>query len=280
MSQGARNSDAKATVREPLLRPRLHWIPTALSWLVCAGLLLWSAWGLKFDFTTLPNGIVAVGDYLGQTLPKQSADWKYDSHVWHDLIDPLISTIQIGVFGSALGTLLAFPMACMAARTGLFPLAVSIALKSFLNVSRAIPTIMYALVAVSAVGLGAPAGALTMAFVSFISLSKLFAEALEAVSVGPVEAVRAAGGNSGQVFIFAMLPQVIPVFLSNALFQLEYNFRDSFIIGVVGAGGLGAVLLSDVRLYKMLDVGVIIAMIIVVVNILDYISFQIRRRVA
>ena len=115
-----------------------------------------------------------------------------------------------------------------------------------------------------------------MSFVSFVALAKLYAEALESVSPGPIEAVRACGGNSAQIFVYGMLPQVFPHYLATTLFTFEYNLKDSFIVGIVGAGGLGFALLNSIELTKLSDAGVIIALLIVLVNIVDYASFRLR----
>ena len=111
---------------------------------------------------------------------------------------------------------------------------------------------------------------------TFISLAKLYAEGLETVAVGPIEAVRAAGGNAPQVFVFGMLPQVFPLYLSTMLYSLEYNIKDSFIVGLVGAGGLGFELSNAINLYKWPDAGVIIFFLIVLVNLVDYLSYRVR----
>ena len=139
------------------------------------------------------------------------------------------------------------------------------------------PTIVYALIVVSAIGLGPSAGAIAIAFVTFISLAKLYAESLESVAPGPLEAVKASGGNAAQVFVFGMLPQVFPLYLSTTLYSLEYNLKDSFIVGIVGAGGLGQELYNAINLFKLLDAGVIIALLIVLVNLVDYASYRVRR---
>ena len=236
----------------------------------------WSANGLQFDFSSMEQGRASMVEYLRQMVPTRVSDITYDIRSARGLLPALVATLQMGIFGSVLGTALALPTSCFAARTELIPWPISSAIKLCLNMARAIPTIVYALLAISLIGLGAPAGAMAIAFGTFVTLSKLFAEALESVPVGPIEAVRAAGGNSLQIFVFAMLPQVFPSFLSNALYNLEYNFRDSFIVGIVGAGGLGFELLNDVRIYKLADAGVIIVLIIVLVNVVDYASHKVR----
>ena len=239
-------------------------------------LIVWSFIGLQFDFTHFQTGVGAGVNYVGRMFPHKRADWHYDLGVVRDLWAPFLTTVQMAVVGTVLGGLLAFPMSFLAARTGSIPRPVSALIKTYLNVSRAIPTIVYALIVVSAIGLGPSAGALAISFVTFVSLSKLWAEALESVSAGPIEAVRAAGGNAAQVFVFGMLPQVFPSYVSTILYSLEFNLKDSFIVGIVGAGGLGYELFIDINQFKLLDAGVVIALLIILVNLVDYLSYRVR----
>ena len=240
-------------------------------------LIVWSFAGLGFDFTHFGTGLGVSLSYMGQMFPRTQADWHYDLSLRADLAQPLAATIQMAVAGTTLGAALAVLISFVAARTGAIPLFVSGLVKTYLNVSRAVPTMIYALLAVNAVGLGAPAGALAIAIGSFVSLGKLYAEALESVSPGPVEAVRAVGGSPLQVFVYGMMPQVLPLYLSTTLYTLEYNIKDSFIVGIVGAGGLGFELLNNIRLFKWLDTGVIVALLILLVNLVDYLSYRVRR---
>ena len=240
-------------------------------------LIVWSFAGLGFDFTHFGTGVRVSAAYITQMFPRTQADWQYDLSLRHDLGQPLATTIQMAVAGTTLGAALAFPFSFLAARTGSMPLFISGLFKTFLNVSRAIPTMIYALLAIAAIGLGPSAGALAIAVTSFVSLAKLYAEALESVSPGPVEAVRAVGGGPAQVFVYGMMPQVFPIYLSTTLYALEYNIKDSFIVGIVGAGGLGFELLNNIRLFKWLDTGIIVALLIVLVNAVDYLSYRVRR---
>ncbi len=240
-------------------------------------LIVWSFAGLQFDFSHFGTGLGVSLSYVAQMVPRSRADWRYDLSLRHDLAEPLATTIQMAVAGTTLGAVLAFPISFLAARTGSLPPLLSGLFKTYLNISRAIPTMIYALLAINAIGLGAPAGAPAIAIASFVSLGKLYAEALESVSPGPVEAVRAVGGGPAQVFVYGMMPQVFPLYLSTTLFTLEYNIKDSFIVGIVGAGGLGFELLNNIRLFKWLDTGVIVALLILLVNGVDYLSYRIRR---
>lgn len=244
--------------------------------LLSAAAVIWSFEGLHFDFSHLQMGIRNQSEQLAHLFPRSRADWAYDHNVAYQLWDPLLTTMQMAIIGTAVGAVLAFPVSFLAARTGYLPRAFSNSVKTVLNVARAIPTIVYALIAISFIGLGPSAGAVSIAFVTFISLAKLYGEGLEAVSVGPIEAVRAAGGNAAQVFVYGMLPQVFPLYLSTMLYSLEYNIKDSFIVGLVGAGGLGFELSNAIAIYHWQDAGVIIFFMIVLVNLVDYISYRIR----
>ena len=241
-----------------------------------AALIVWSYVGLQFDFTHFGTGLRSGGQYVARMFPHRRVDWTYDLSLLRDLWEPFLTTVQMAVVGTTLGAIMAFPVSFLAARTGAVPRPVSALVKTYLNVSRAVPTIIYALIVVSAIGLGPSAGAIAISFVTFVSLAKLWAESLESVSPGPIEAVRASGGNAPQIFVFGMLPQVFPAYLSTTLYSLEYNLKDSFIVGIVGAGGLGFQLYNAINLFKLLDAGVIVALLIVLVNLVDYLSYRVR----
>ena len=247
-----------------------------LGGVVAVAVIVWAFVGLQFDFSHLGVGIQRQSEQLKHLFPHTHADWRYDLKLLPDLWEPLVTTIQMAIVGTTVGALLAFPVSFLAARTGSVPRPLSALLKTFLNIARAIPTIVYALMAVSFIGLGASAGAAAISFVTFISLSKLYAEGLENVAVGPIEAVRAVGGSAPQVFVYGMMPQVFPLYLSTMLYSLEYNIKDSFVVGIVGAGGLGFALSNAINLYKWPDAGVIIFFLILLVNAVDYLSYRVR----
>lgn len=266
-----------APVPGPAPRPRLPaFLLNTVGGLLALAVIAWSFVGLQFDFSHLGVGVQRQSEQLKHLFPHTHADWRYDLKLLPDLWEPLITTIQMAVVGTTVGALLAFPVSFLVARTGSVPRPLSALLKTGLNIARAIPTIVYALMAVSFIGLGASAGAAAISFVTFISLSKLYAEGLENVAVGPIEAVRAAGGNAPQVFVYGMMPQVFPLYLSTMLYSLEYNIKDSFVVGIVGAGGLGFALSNAINLYKWPDAGVIIFFLILLVNAVDYLSYRVR----
>jgi phosphonate transport system permease protein len=239
-------------------------------------IVVWAFAGIQFDFTNLHQGLISGRHYMAQMFPHNIAELQYASRVLIGNWPYLVQTIQIAIVGTVVGAIPALPLCFLAARTtSLFrPLAVVV--KTALNIGRSVPILIYALLTVCIIGLGAPAGAIALAFGSFVMLTKLYAEALESVSPGPVEAVRAVGGSPAQVFVFGMLPQVFPNFISATLYALELNMLSSFVLGFVGAGGIGFNLQNYLRLYQMLDAGVLVFLLIILVNIVDYLSYRIR----
>ena len=238
-------------------------------------LIIWSFASLNFDLSHLKAGIRSLR-FIGDMFPHTRADLRHDWSLRSVLWEPFQETVQMAVVGTVVGALLALPLSFFASRTSILPRPVTGTIKTFFNIFRAIPTIVYALVAISLVGLGVTAGAIAIGFASFISLGKLYAEALESVSTGPVDAVRAVGGNSIQVFVYGMLPQVFPDYVSVTLYTFEYNLKDSFIVGIVGAGGLGYQLYQAFNFFRYLDAGLIILLLIVLINLVDYGSYRLR----
>lgn len=266
---------AAGAARPPSLIGRLAGRLIIFAVLVAA--IWWAAKGIDFDFTHLKHGLATGASFVAQMFPRSHSDWAQDAESLKSLWEPLRETIQMAIVGTVLGTIPAFLISFLAARTTSLFRPLSVLVKTFLNIGRAVPTLIYGLTIVSAIGLGASAGTLALAAGSFVMLGKLYAEALESVTLGPVEAVKAAGGNATQVFVFGMLPQVFPNYLSATLYAFELNLSASFILGFVGAGGIGYELINDLQLYKLLEAGLIIAMLIVVVNCVDYLSYRIRQ---
>jgi phosphonate transport system permease protein len=186
----------------------------------------------------------------------------------------------MAVVGTLLGGVVAVPLSFFAARTTSFVRLLSSGIKTLMNIFRATPIVVYAIILASMVGLGAQTGALAIAVGTFVMLTKLYAEALESISSGPVEAVRAAGGNTAQTFVFGMLPQVFPNYVSNTLYAFELNLQASFILGFVGAGGIGQDLLNYTRLFMWPKVGSILIITILVVNVVDFLSYRIRSAIS
>jgi phosphonate transport system permease protein len=252
-------------------------ISVALFVLLLVILLKWSYAAIQFDFTSLHGGLKHAWKFVYGMFPHSSSDWSTDKDTLKSEWTPFLQTMQMDVVGTFVAIVLALPLSFFAARTTSLFRPLSVLIKTCLNVGRAIPVLVYALVIVAAIGLGAQAGTIAICFGTFMALTKLFAEALESISLGPVEAVKASGGNFIQIFVFGMLPQVFPNFLSAILYAFEWNIGASAILGIVGAGGIGFDMQNDINLFDERGTGVILALLIVAVNVVDYFSYRVRQ---
>lgn len=148
-----------------------------------------------------------------------------------------------------------------------------------LDVLRSIHTLVFGLFFVGIVGLGATAGVLAIAAHSAGSLGKLLAEAIETLDIQPVDAVRSTGATPSQVFFLAVWPAVLPQFVSQTMYIWEFNIRDSTILGLVGAGGLGLLLSEAMSLFQWGRLATLLLAIVLMVTSFDAISRAVRRRI-
>jgi phosphonate transport system permease protein len=187
------------------------------------------------------------------------------------------TTFRIATLGSLLGAILALPLGILTARNLAAPLILRAGAKTILDVTRAIHTLVFGLVLVGIVGLGPTAGILAIAFHSIGTYGKLFAEAIESLDIAAVNAVRAVGASPSQVFFNAVWPAVLPQFVSSHLYIWEFNIRDSTILGVIGAGGLGLLISEATSLFQWGRLATVIIVIVILVSSFDAISRRIRK---
>ena len=187
------------------------------------------------------------------------------------------TTFQIATLGSLLAALMALPLGLLAARNLRAPKLLRRAASSLLDVSRAVHTLVFGLILVGIVGLGPMAGILAIALQSMGTYGKLYAESLETLDMGAVDAVRATGASESQVFFSAVWPSVLPQFVSNHLYVWEFNIRDSTILGLIGAGGLGLLITEAVSLFQWGRLGTILIIVIALVTFFDTLSRRIRQ---
>lgn len=238
--------------------------------LVVAGLFLWAGWSLEVSgerLLRLPASLLRI---FGQFFPPDVAYGR------ETVIPAILESIQIAWLGTLIGAVLSLPIGLIAARN-LFP-RVGAAAKGFLAMVRAVPEILLAIYFVPAVGLGPFAGTLAVGLHSIGMLGKLTADIVESMDTGPVEAVTAAGGGPIAVLRFAVLPQVLPEIVALWLFRFEINLRASAVLGVVGAGGIGGVLLNTLRYRQFAEAGAVIVLTVLVVLAVDALSGWVRQR--
>lgn len=187
------------------------------------------------------------------------------------------TTFQIATLGSLLAAVMALPLGLLSARNLRAPRWVARVSSSILDVSRAIHTLVFGLVLVGIVGLGPTAGILAIALHSMGTYGKLYAENIETLDMGAVEAVRATGASPSQVFFSAVWPSVLPQFVSNHLYVWEFNIRDSTILGLIGAGGLGLLISEAVSLFQWSRLASIMLVVVALVMAFDALSRRIRQ---
>jgi phosphonate transport system permease protein len=236
-----------------------------------AAILLWSLAGAEFNFTKLADGAVNMSEFLGRLFPPDFSDLG-------TIVALLIETLQMAIVGTVLGAALSLLIAFAAAST-LAPRWIYYPARWVMNIIRSVPDLVFALMFVSAVGLGPFAGILAMTLGSIGSIGKVFAEAMESVDRGPMTAMQAVGASHRQVIQYGVLPQAAPLLVSYTLLLFEGNVRGATILGLVGAGGIGLELTTAMRMYDYGHLSAIVICIIVLVTAIDQGSAFIRRRI-
>jgi phosphonate transport system permease protein len=186
-------------------------------------------------------------------------------------------TFQIATLGSLLAALMALPLAMLVARNLRAPRLLALGAKSVLDVARAVHTLVFGLILVGIVGLGPTAGVLAIALHSLGTYGKLFAESIESLDMAAVDAVRATGAGEAQVFFHGVWPSVLPQFVSHHLYVWEFNIRDSTILGLIGAGGLGLLISEAVSLFQWSRLATLLIVVVVLVMVFDTVSRRIRK---
>ena len=234
-------------------------------------LLAWSFHGAEFNFAKLGEGTANMGEFLARLFPP-------DFGKFGTIVTLLVETLQMAIVGTVLGTVLSLLVAFTAA-SNISPRWLYFPARWVMNIIRSVPDLVFALMFVSAVGLGPFAGILAMTLGSLGSIGKIFAEAMESVDRGPVTAMEAVGASKRQVIQYGIVPQAAPLLVSYTLLLFEGNVRGATILGLVGAGGIGLELTTAMRMYDYGHLSAIIICIIVLVTVIDQGSALIRRRI-
>lgn len=187
-------------------------------------------------------------------------------------------TIAMAFMGTLLGALFAFPLSFFASRNMTRARPVQFGTRRFADLLRSFDYLIWALIFVRAIGLGPLAGIMAIAIVETGTFIKLYSEAIENLDRKQVDGVTAAGGDGLQRIRFGVLPQVLPMMLSNTLYMFEHNVRSASILGIVGAGGIGFLLADRLRAYELQEACLIIILIILAVYAIDWLSKVLRER--
>ena len=189
----------------------------------------------------------------------------------------LFTTIKIATLGSLLAVLLGLPLGVLAARNLHVPRPLSLFAKGVLDFCRAIHSLVFGLFFVGVIGLGPTAGILAIAIHSMGSYGKLAAEAIESTDMRPAEAIQAVGASRFAVFWFAVWPAVLPQLVSAKLYIWEFNVRDSTILGLVGAGGIGLLIAESMALFQWSRLSTLILVTVAMVAFFDAASRKVRK---
>jgi len=239
-------------------------------WLAITAAIIWSAWSTEVSPGRLIEGFPFMLDFIRRMLPP-------DPSVLGQALRGALQTLQIAVVGTAVGAVLALPVAFAAARNTA-PAWAFYWTRSALNVFRAMDTLVYALFFVAAVGLGPFPGVLAVVVYTATVLAKLYSEAIEAMDPLPVEAVEAVGATRLQVLRWGVVPQLVPHFLSFTLYRFETNIRAAAVLGFVGAGGIGFYIQTYLRLLNYPAASTVLLVLVVMVMVVDFASSRLRAR--
>jgi len=249
--------------------------PFKTNWWVRAGWLLAIAYAvyaanyLDVSWTRFIAGLGNGADFLGEMVPVDFSRWKL-------LVSNLLETLEIAIIASAFGVLFSLPVGLLAARN-LMPAWVTWPFRTFIALCRSFHPVIFAILFVKAVGFGPLAGILTLIFASIGFIGKLFAEAIEEISLKPVEALRATGAPFLSLILYAVLPQVLNRFIGFSSYQLDANLRNSTMVGIVGAGGIGGTLFAAFQRFDYDFLAAILISIIALVMLSEFISVQIKK---
>lgn len=243
-----------------------------LVWGILAAALAWSWAPAEMErFVYLFTDAGNMAEYASGFLKPNFRDLDY-------YISEMILTVQIAIWGTALAVVAAIPFGILSSNN-MMPWYIYQPVRRLMDAFRAINEIVFAVLFVVAVGLGPFAGVMALFIHTTGIFAKLFSEAVEAIDPYPVEGIRATGATKLQEIIFGVIPQVLPLWISYALYRFESNVRSATVLGLVGAGGIGQVMFESIRGFYYAESATILIVVVVTVTLIDLISQQLRKLV-
>ncbi|HXZ02432.1 MAG TPA: phosphonate ABC transporter, permease protein PhnE [Stellaceae bacterium] len=221
----------------------------------------------------LVTGIHGMADILRRAMPPDFT--QLDKELW-----PALETVDIAIFGTLAGVMMALPLAVLAAANVTPSRPLYYAARGIIGFTRAVPDLVWALFFVTAVGLGPFPGGLALAVHSIGMLGRLFAETIEHMDMAPIDALALTGARRLQIFTHGVVPSVLPALLGIGLYRLDENIRASLVLGFVGAGGIGFQLLTAMNLFQYREVSLLLIVIFVIVLIAERLSAMLREKLA
>jgi len=241
-----------------------------LGWGLFAAMMAWAWHGAEMNPLALYRDSGNMATFAADFFPP-------DFHEWRSYLKEMIVTVHIALWGTLLAIVCSVPLGILCA-DNITPWWIHQPLRRVMDSFRSINEMVFAMLFVVAVGLGPFAGVLALWISTTGVLAKLFAEAVEAIDPGPVEGVRATGASALQEVIYGVIPQVLPLWISYALYRFESNVRSATVVGMVGAGGIGVILWENIRAFEFVQTCAVLLVIIVVVSVIDIISQRLRKQ--
>ena len=233
--------------------------------------LAWCADGVNLRPKDVAEAVPVIGEYFYRMAPPK---WEFAEVLWK----PAAETLYIALWGNVIALIVGLPLGLLAASNVTRSAFLRNGAKAVLNLLRSISELIWAVFFVAAVGLGPFPGALALGVNFGGILGRLYAEALENIDPGPVEALQATGASRLQVIAYAMVPQALPQFVTYNLYWFEVGVRSATVLGMVGAGGIGFELVTTIRLFEWRETGVVLLLILGMVTLIDLASTYIRGR--
>ncbi len=246
---------------------------TLISILVFVFVLIFVVKDLEINFIKLvTDSSKYFGDILSRMLPPDFSNL-------NELVYAMFETIEIAFLGTFIAIVLSIPLGLFSARNLAPNYFVYLICKTIVIFFRAIPEFIIAMILVIAIGFGAMPGVLALGLHTMGFLAKFYAEDIEHINKGPIDALKSSGATKSQIISFGVIPQILPAFVANNLYILDRNVRMATMLGIVGAGGIGYELQSSFRMFEYERVSAIIILIFVTIFIIDHLSAFIRSKI-
>jgi len=265
-------ADNKVKNFEKYIQPQWSW-KTLVSIVLFCSALIFIVKDLEINFIKLvSDSSKYFGDILSRMLPPDFSNLK-------ELISAMLETVEIAFIGTFLAIILSIPLGLFSARNLAPNYFVYFICKTIVIFFRAIPEFIIAMILVIAIGFGAMPGVLALGLHTMGFLAKFYAEDIEHINKGPIDALKSSGATKSQIISFGVIPQILPSFVANNLYILDRNVRMATMLGIVGAGGIGYELQSSFRMFEYPRVSAIIILIFITIFIIDNISSYIRSKI-
>lgn len=242
-----------------------------LSYLGVIVILYWTLSSIDIYWPWVWSAPVEIQDMISRMIPPNPG-------ALPDIIPALIETINIATIGTVFAVLISLPIAYLGA-SNVTPNKVTLAIARVIIVSsRSIDTMIWALLFVAIIGPGPMAGVFAVSFRAIGFLAKLIGESIEEMDWGPIEALQASGASKGHIISYAIVPQVLPTFWAVSILRWDINIRESTVLGMVGAGGIGMLFQVAIDLFRWRDVSMVLFSIIIVVLFGEIVTSMVRKK--